>query len=83
MKKKLKSVPNIKFNSVEELEDYEHRGMGWDLYNKPQTKKEIKKSEEDFVKFLRESFGGPHLGPNDDVYLTDGMYLTPEGEIME
>ena len=70
----------IKQMSFEELENFEHICMGWELYNKPLTKKEIKMAEIEFNKFLREVYG-PDAGPDEDVYIFDGIYITSDNEI--
>jgi hypothetical protein len=76
-------MEEIRINSMteEEFLNYEHISMGYHFDRIPLTKKQQKEAEMEFNEFLREVFG-PDAGPNDDVYLSDGMYLTPDGEMV-
>lgn len=72
----------IKSMTVEEFFNYEHIRLGHDIIGDATlTKRERKKAEREFNIFLREIYG-PDAGPNDDVYICDGMYVTPDYELI-
>jgi hypothetical protein len=73
---------NERLNSmtIEELDNREYLEWGHE-YDKPKTARDIKREKEKFAEFLRDAFGPSY--PGEDLYLTDGMYLTPDNEIVD
>jgi hypothetical protein len=80
LKERVEDEWRLNSMSIEELDHREFLEWGHE-YDKPKTAREIKREKEEFAEFLRDAFGPSY--PGEDLYLSDGMYLTPVNEIVD